>query len=108
MKLIDEVANAGLKLSMEFGEQWLEPIHNRLAARYPTLTDRVLERYDKLCKKINKTGHAYVRKNPVKVEGRVELMSMAVFEAFMVQQYPWINDDNLGQLYSQSCYYALK
>lgn len=108
MKFIDEISNAGLLLSMEFGENWLKDINARLLEKYPTLKEQELERYNKLCKKVNKTGNDFVRKNPVKGQQGVELMTLATFNTFMLEKYVWINEDNLGKLYSQSCYYAFK
>lgn len=108
MKFNDEISNVGLQFSMEFGENWLKPINERLFRKYPNLNKNELDKYDKLCEKVNKIGNDFVRKNPEKINGKLEFIDIKRFEIFMLEKYNWISDENLNRLYSQSCYYAMK
>ena len=108
MELSNETLNNGLNLSMEFGENWLIKINDRLSKKHPELTVSELNTCDKLCKRVNKLANDYVRKNPDKTENKVKFCDFAIFKKIMTTKYNWINDDNLNHLYSQSCYYALK
>ncbi len=104
----DEILNDGLNLSMEFGENWLTDIDDRLGAKYSKLTKSELRSCDQLCRKINKIAHDFIRKNAIKNGESISFIDFAKFEEFMKLKYEWIDKANLSKLYSQSCYYALK
>lgn len=108
MVLSNKILNNGLDFSMDFGENWLVEIINRLSEKHPELTTSELDTCDKLCKKINKLAHDYVVKNPVKIGNEITFIDFTIFKDFMKSKYGWINEKNLRKLYSQSCYYALK
>jgi len=108
MKLTNQILNDGLSLSMEFRENWLTDIDNRLKIKYPELTESELRNCDKLCRKINKTAHNFILKNPIKTGNEIDFIDFSKFEEFMKVKYKWIENANLNKLYSQSCYYALK
>ena len=100
--------NVGLYLSMEFGENWLMPINDRMHVQFPNLSTDELEYCNTLCKKINTVANQYVYMNPIKKDDHVEFPKFDDFRHFMLNKYGWISDNNLSNLYSQSCYYALK
>jgi len=79
----NEILNNGLNLSMEFGENWLTDIDDRLRKKL-------------------------IRKNPIKNGDKIDFIDFSKFEDFMKIKYEWIDNANLKKLYSQSCYYALK
>ena len=108
MKLNNEISNNGLELSMEFGENWLKEINSKLLNEYSDLSEKELNNYNRLCKTVNKTGNDFIRKNPVKTNGKIEFIDIKKFEKFILEKYSWINDKNINKLYSQSCYYAMK
>lgn len=108
MTLSPEILNEGLRFSMEFGEKWLVDVDERLAGKYSELTVTDLRKCDKLCRKVNKTAHDHIRKNPAEKDGRMTFMDFEVFRAFILSKYDWVNDENMCKLYSQSCYYAFK
>lgn len=108
MTLPDLILNDGLKLHMEFGENWQTDIDSRLSKKYSELSESDLRKADDLCRKIAKNANDFVRKNPVKKEGKIEFIDSSSFKTYMLNQYNWINEENLSQLYSQSCYYAMK
>ena len=104
----NEILNNGLNLSMEFGENWLTDIDDRVGKNHPKLTKSELRSCDKLCRKVNKTAHDFIRKNPIKNGEKIDFIDFSKFEDFMKIKYEWIDNTNLKKLYSQSCYYALK
>ncbi len=108
MKLTDEILNYGLRLSMDFGDNWLKPINSRLAEKYPELSKSEALNCDKLCKKINNEAHNFVKQNPVKTENTIGFIDPDGFNSFMLDKFSWIDSENLSKLYSQSCYYARK
>lgn len=103
-----EIQNTALNLSMEFGENWLQPIQQRLAQIYPKLTAKELEQYNALSKTVNQKANKYVKDHPVKCAEGVTFVDFDRFENYMLAQYDWIAIENLQRLYSQSCYYAMK
>jgi len=108
MDLNKEILNEGLGLSMEFGENWLMDIDNRLHEKYPKLTETELKNCDQLCRKINKYAHSFFCNNHITDEKGITFIHFSKFEDFMKLKYNWIHNDNLSKLYSQGCYYALK
>ncbi|MGA9638716.1 hypothetical protein [Flavobacterium sp.] len=108
IKLSSEILNNGLNFSMEFGENWLVEINNRLSKKHPELSKSELDNCEKICRKINKISHDYVSKNPVKEGNEILFIESSKFKNFIKNKYDWITDDNLNNLYSQSCYYALR
>jgi len=108
INLSDEILNVGLKFSMEFGENWLVDIDDRLANLYPEISVSDLRVCDKLCRKINKIAHSYISENPIKKDNKLIPIDISEFKNFMLERYDWIDDENMSRLYSQSCYYSLK
>ncbi len=101
--MTNEILNIGLRLSMEFGENWLTDIDDRLGTKYTELRG-----CDKLCRKINTIAYDFIRNNPIKNGEKIDFIDFSSFEEFMKSKYEWIDNANLRKLYSQSCYYALK
>ncbi len=108
MNLLPEILNYGLDLSMEFGENWLKPINQRLHNKFPNLNSFELEEYNLACKEVNRIANNFVFENPVKNENELNFVDFSVFENFMKQKYYWISIENTKRLYNQSCYYAYK
>lgn len=108
MNTNQEIANFGLQLSMEFGENWLKSINHRLSVVYPELLSTELEFYNKLCKEINTYANDFIRNNPIKNNKELTFLPFEEFEKIILKKYTWLNEENLKQLYNQSCYYAWK
>lgn len=106
MSINQEIANYGLNLSMEFGEDWLKPINDRLAKQYPELLPTELVHYNELCKKVNVYANDFIRNNPVKNNDELIFLPFNEFKNEILQKYNWINEENFKRLYSQSCCYA--
>lgn len=108
MILSDRILNDGLELHMEFGENWLTDIDNRLSEKHSELSEFDLREADKLCRKIAKISNDFISKNPIKKDGKVVFLDYSEFKTYILNKYGWVNERNLSQLYSQSCYYAMK
>ncbi len=108
MMLSNQIINEGLQLHLEFGENWLTDIDNRLSVKHPELSKTELRDIDKLCRKVAKEANDFVRTNPVKKEGKVTFIDSLDFKTYVLGRYNWVNKVNLNRLYSQSCYYAMK
>ncbi len=48
----ETILNIALKLTMEFGENWMQPIQNRLSKRFTNLSNQELDNYNDICQKI--------------------------------------------------------
>lgn len=103
-----EILNSGLDFSMEFGENWLRSIHQRLKAEYPELNADDLDACNNICNEINRFAHEFIRENPVEKSPELKFVEYSVFENYMKKNFDWISAANLSRLYSQSCYYAYK
>ena len=108
MEFNQEITNEGLSFSMEFGQNWLKPINERLSKKYSELLPVELEKYNKLCKDVNTYANDFILNNPVKHNDELIFLPFEKFKKVIHKKYAWINEDNLKQLYSQSCYYAWK
>ncbi|WP_300597551.1 hypothetical protein [Niabella sp.] len=108
MDLNDDLLNKALALSMEWGENWLLPVNERLSKIYPGLADNELIGCNDLCAEINKNAHELVCENPVLDGSEIGFMDFEMFSTQLLKKFGWINKGNLQRLYSQSCYYARK
>ncbi|GAB4578346.1 MAG: hypothetical protein Fur0022_10810 [Anaerolineales bacterium] len=100
-----EILNTGLSLAMEWGEDWLKPIQSRLAKQFPTLTPKELDEVNAICQKAMRFGHQLVL-TLAKQYGQESYQGM--WETEFLRVCPWVNRENLGRLYSQGMYYAMK
>jgi hypothetical protein len=98
-----EILNDGLDLAMDWGEDWIQPIQERLAILYPDLTGAELDEYDAVCRGAMDFGNAQMIALAKKLGKDPTLQE---FRAAVVSQYPWVSDDNIPRLYSQGMYYA--
>jgi hypothetical protein len=101
----EEILNVGLDLALEWGKDWLEPIQQRLAKKYPRLTEEELDGYNAVCRQAMDFSHSSVgdladtRGLDVPYEEFVKLIRARL---------PWISDKNLSRAYSQGMYYIRK
>ncbi len=107
-----EVLNAGLDMAMEFGENFRQPIQQRLAKKFKSLRPEQLDHYQSECSTAMHAGNNFVNEVLEKLCAAHQKIREAELKkqlsAFMTSRYPWINKNNLDRLYSQSCYYAFR
>lgn len=103
----EALLNAGLTMAMEFGQNWLKPIKERLAERFPELSASQRTEYDKICRAAMRFGHEQVNA-ALRQDITGGDVARTAFNEAVHARYPWIDDENLGHLWSQGCYYAWK
>lgn len=101
----DALLNEGLKLAMEWGQDFLEPVQGRLGARHPDLSGDQLDELNATCQAAMKFGHDFVYGLAQKSGGNTRY---ADFEPAMKARYPWVDAKNVGRLFNQGMYYAWK
>ena len=101
----NHILNDGLHLAMEWGEDWLKPIQERLSKAYPGLLKEQLDEYSAICQAVMKYGHDQTYKL---AELKGNKVSAEEFESIMISRYPWVNSENLSRLFSQGIYYSWK
>lgn len=95
-----KILNFALKLSMEFGENFLQPINKRLNKKFPDLQEIELDNYNQTTKEINKIANEYVYLN-----SECDFLD---FKKYLLNEFSWISDINLNRLFNQSKYFAIK
>jgi hypothetical protein len=101
----NDLLNEGLYLAMEWGEDWLKPIQERLAARNSALSKEDLDEINAISQGAMRFGHGAVYDLTLKSGDET---SYGDFEPAMIAQYPWVDAKNLSRLFSQGMYYAWK
>jgi hypothetical protein len=103
----ERILNVGLDLAMEFGKNWLQPIQQRLAKKFPKLSPAELDEYERACREAMVFGHAQVPVQWKRADGQ-EKTARRLFDEVVLAAHPWITATNLSHLFSQGCYYAAK
>lgn len=101
------ILNVGLDLAMEFGENWLRPIQQRLAVAFETLTPAELDAYDSICREVMAFCEQQVRARWKEAAGN-EAEARRLFKIAVLDRHPWVADEHLSRLFSQGRYYAWK
>ncbi|HWV65930.1 hypothetical protein, partial [Chitinophaga sp.] len=91
MNLSDNILNLGLKLSMEFGKNWLLPVSERLSKLNPELTQKQLTDCNEICKRVNESAHRVVYNNPVKNGAGIQFIDFGSFKDNILRQYHWVS-----------------
>jgi hypothetical protein len=96
----------GLSLAMDWGKDWLMPIQERIRAWDSSITPQQADAINEICQRAMRFGWELVR-------GQRDLNlndfeSKDEFERRMLVEYPWVDKPNLGRLYSQALYIAMK
>ena len=101
----DEIVNAALEMSLEWGPNWLQPINARLREKYPQLTEKEAESLNVWCAAVRTFAFDLVEKEYKDEQAGKGIGSEAVQQEIR-QKYPQVNAENLSHLYSQGMYYA--
>ncbi len=97
-----ELLNHALDMSLEWGENWLQPINDRIRAAHPELTADEAQTLDNWCIEAREFAYAEVEKWYAR---EVEDKAQRAMETTR-QKYPQIDEHNLSHLYNQGMYYA--
>ena len=96
----EEVFNAALEMSLEWGENFHKPIQERLRQRFPAVSQDEADELNKVCRELTSYAFdqvelAYLKKIPDREVG-----------ANIRARYPLVNADSMARLWSQGQYYA--
>src|SRR5687768_99590 len=93
-----EILNSGLKLAMEFGKNWLQPIQNRLLKKYDFLTTEQLERYNLICKEVLQDGNHFIYNtlsNLIEKDVTIKRSELKhKYDNFILEKYHWVSKSN--------------
>lgn len=101
----DVLLNEGLAFAMEWGENWLKPIQERLGQIHPYLSPARLNEINKICQRAMRFGIDSVY--AIALKGKKAPQSEEFMVAFKTC-YPWANAENVSTLFSQGMYYLWK
>lgn len=105
-----EILNTGLQLAMEFGENWLKPIQQRLFRRYNFLSKEELDKYNLICKLALEDGIRFIQNTLTNLDSRQQYIGERELKlelaVFMRKKYTWINNQGIERVFNQSCYHS--
>ena len=101
----EALLNEGLELAMDWGENWLAPIEDRLLQRHVYLQRAELDELNAACQEAMKFGHETAYEM---VRERGKNIDQDEFVSLARARYPWLNAENTVRLFNQSMYYAWK
>ena len=101
----DALLNEGLALAMDWGENWLAPIQERLRRAYPSLEPHELDAANATCQAAMRFGHESLHAMTLEDARNV---TQEAFSALLLAGYPWVSAENAARLFRQSTYYVWK
>ena len=101
-KIAASMLNVALEMSLEWGENWLAPIQQRIQKAYPELTAGDADILNLWCIEVRKHAFALVKEEYPLAMANKDGTAMKRVK----QEYPQINSENLARLYNQGMYYA--
>ena len=97
-----QTLNIALDLSLEWGENWLQPVNARLMKKCPQLGAEDSQTLNEWCIEVREFAFAEIEKcYALEIENKSE----RALETTR-RKYPQINAENLARLYNQGMYYA--
>jgi len=90
--------NLALALALEWGPEWLNPIHDRLRKEHPAMTPEAADIWDRRCREIMRFAFRLCQTpgEPADLQEKI------------ARRYPLLDEGNLARLVSQGIYYARK
>ena len=98
----EDVFNTAVKFSLEWGNNWLQSIDERIMKKYKFLSEADAEELNKKCQDLQRFVMALCIK-----EHNGEL-SEEELEKQIKKQYPQLKQNNINQLIAQGMYYVRK
>ncbi|MBI5302035.1 MAG: hypothetical protein HY868_07845 [Chloroflexi bacterium] len=99
----DEIANAAMQLSLEWGTHFGKPIQDRLLQQYPDLTRERADELDEFCRQVKR--FAFDLYYDEVTSGKSTDMAV---QKKIHARYPFLHRDTLNRLSTQGMYYAHK
>jgi hypothetical protein len=108
----EAILNEGMQIAMEFGENWLQPIGQRLKSEFDHISDSEAIEYDNLCRNARDEAHNFMLEALGKLaDEHRTIMNQEFklqFDSYINNYFDWMNKANIKKLYSQGMYYAYK
>lgn len=102
-----EILNQSLTLALEWGENWLQPIQERIIAEYPNLSHTQADFLNSVCKHTMTDIEIFIYQTLSKERIDADILRVLLI-SYINEKYSWINESNSARLFSQGCYYAWK
>ncbi|MFN7783621.1 MAG: hypothetical protein ACK5PG_12905 [Lysobacterales bacterium] len=103
---LDSIKNQALGFAMEWGEQWLQPIHARLRVAMPDLDADQLDALNELAQRTLRQAWKAMERLLRSQKAERQTPSDASFREQLGPEFAWIDPANLSRLHSQAMYYA--
>ena len=100
----NKILNIGLGMALEFGENWLQPIQDRLRIKLPKLTKSELDKYDNICRDTMEAGQDSI----YKICEKGDKPTFKEWKEQFLISFPWVDERNLKSIFNQGLYYAWK
>jgi len=107
MKTDASMLNVCLKMWIDFGPTLGMPLEPRIKERYSRLTESEIKSIAKTCDKARTSAYKFVNDRAALILSSPQNLQTQ-FEQYMKSQFDWMDAKNISQLYSQSCYVAMK
>ncbi len=101
------ILNVCLKMWIEFGPTFGMPLEPRIRERYKGLAESEIISIAKTCDKARASAYKFVNDRAALILSSPQNLQTQ-FEQYVKFQFDWIDAKNISQLYSQSCYIAMK
>ena len=107
MKTDAAILNSCLEMLIAFGPTLGMPLEPRIEERYKGLAESEIKSIAKTCDKARTSAYKFVNDRAALILSSPQNLQTQ-FEQYMKFQFDWMDEKNLTQLYSQSCYIAMK
>lgn len=100
LHVTDELLNIVLELATEWGENFRKPIHERVRAIHPNLTDAEIDELTAIARKAESRIYSLCEDELAGVISEGDITSAAI------RDFPWLSPANAGRLKNIGMYYA--
>lgn len=90
-----------------FGSTLGLPLAPRIKEKFSALTDSEIKRIVKTCEMARKMGYKFVNDRGAMIQDSSHKLQTE-FVDYIKSEFNWMDAKNISQLYSQSCYIAMK
>ena len=101
----EALLNEGLALAMDWGDQWLAPIQERLRAQHRWLAPAELDELYAACQAAMRFGHETAYRLAADNGQQVDPVA---FTRSVRERFAWVDEANAERLLRQSVYYLWK
>ncbi len=101
----EALLNFTLELAQEWGDDWMQPVNERLKKAFPRFTQQELDKYNAAAQEAMKYGHELVCSLAKEQGNNVD---KSAWKKMYLARYPWVDNRNLKHLFSTGRYYAWK